>query len=425
MTGGSPVRALNLPAGFLGVATRLSASTLLANLILVGALPLLSRLFGPEDFGVYAFIASIAAVATGASMLRLEIAILSARRPQVADRLLATAVLILPVSTALVAVVCFIFTPEDPAWPAPWLAALCVACLVGAAGLAQAVRNWTLARDRVDSVMTATLLNAAGRSFGQLGLAVPIGGATALVLGDCFGRLLSVASLVRGRWRRLRRLAPLIGRIASTLREHRRFVLFGTPSALLDALGYALLIPAVTYAFGALEAGLVAMAVRLLSVPAQVASGNIGDALQRELTARVAHGHAATQAYLRRWMLRLLAAAVVLVVPIAVVCGMFADLILGVQWAALGSVAPWLAVQWILAFAIAPASRVLLVGDGQREKLLYDLLAAIVPLVLLLSQVPHGLERAVAAYVIGHAATYVLYAVLIDRCAARLDRRGA
>ena len=67
----------------------------------------------------------------------------------------------------------------------------------------------------------------------------------------------------------------------------------------------------------------------------------------------------------------------------------------------------------------------LLVGDGQREKLLYDLLAAIVPLVLLLSQVPHGLERAVAAYVIGHAATYVLYAVLIDRCAARLDRRGA
>lgn len=412
-------------AAFVADAARLSVATLVAHVILVAALPAISRLYGPAEFGGYALVTSVASVLGGAAMLRLDAAILSTGlRRQVAHRLLVGAVTILPVTAASAAVLLLLFQPDPAAAPAVLLAGL-AALLVLANGLAQVTRAWALAQGRLNDIVAATLFSAACRAGGQIALAWPLGGSSALVLGECLGRFAAVLRVLRGQARRLPRLARLGRRIGRTLAEHRRFVLFGTPSALLDALGYAALVPAVAYAFGAVEAGLVAMAVRLLSVPGQVVSGNFGDTIQRELASRAQRSGDAAQRLLRFWALRLLALGVAVIAPIAAVCSAFAGLLLGAEWAGMGPIVPWLALHWICAFAIAPVSRVVLVADGQRRKLVYDVLAATLPLGLFFLLAASGLAKAVAAYSLGHVFCYGVYWLLIDRCSRSLDRVGA
>jgi O-antigen/teichoic acid export membrane protein len=167
------------------------------------------------------------------------------------------------------------------------------------------------------------------------------------------------------------------------------------------------------------------MAVRLLSVPGQVVSGNFGDTIQRELASRAQRSGDAAQRLLRFWALRLLALGVAVIAPIAAVCSAFAGLLLGAEWAGMGPIVPWLALHWICAFAIAPVSRVVLVADGQRQKLVYDVLAATLPLGLFFLLAASGLANAVAAYSLGHVFCYGVYWLLIDRCSRSLDRVGA
>jgi O-antigen/teichoic acid export membrane protein len=405
-------------AVFVSDAARLTLATIVANLVIVSALPLLSRLYQPLDFGNYGTVASVAAAAAGAAA-RLDLAMLSATSRRAVDRCFAAAVVFLPLSALVVALLGALVVPAAGGGMTASPAASAAAAIVTCAGVMQVLRCWRLARSEVRSAMGGTVANSTARTAAQL--ALPATGAAGLVIGECVGRIAGAIYLIYGRARRLRRVLQLVKRLPSTLRAHRHHIVYGVPSLIVDSLGYVVLVPAVAHAFGVAVAGLVAMAVRLLSLPSQMISCNVGDTLQRELALRAAGATGNCASLLRTSLWRLLGLGAVLVGPIALLAPWYVVPLLGDAWRGMISVMPWLGVQWVLGFAIAPLSRVLLVGDGQRQKLLYDLAAAALPAGLMLWAADRGLAHAIAAYSAGHVVAYALHLVLILRCAHRLD----
>ncbi|MDL1863028.1 hypothetical protein FBR04_18670 [Betaproteobacteria bacterium PRO7] len=412
---------MRFSAVFVGDAARLTLATIVANLVIVAALPLLSRLYRPLDFGNYGTVAAVAAAAAGAAAARFDLAMLSATSRRAVDRCFAAAVVFLPLSALVVALLGALVVPAAGGGMTAGLAALAAAAIVTCAGLMQVLRCWRLARSDVRSAMGGTVANSTVRTAAQLALALPASGAAGLVVGECVGRIAGAIYMIRGRARRLRRALQLVKRLPSTLRANRNHIVYGVPSSIVDSLGYVVLVPVVAHAFGVAVAGLVAMAVRLLSLPSQMISGNVGDTLQRELALRAVRATGNCASLLRTSLWRLLGLGAVLVGPIALLAPWYVVPLLGDAWRDMIPVMPWLGMQWALGFAIAPLSRVLLVGDGQRQKLLYDLVAATLPAGLLLWAADRGLVDAIAAYSAGHIVAYALYWVLILRCAQRLD----
>lgn len=412
---------MRFSAVFVGDAARLTLATIVANLVVVAALPLLSRLYRPLDFGNYGTVAAIAAAAAGVAAARLDLAMLSATSRRAVDRCFAAAAVFLPLSAMVVALLGALLVPSAAGGMTAGLAALAAAAIVTCAGLMQVLRCWRLARSDVRSAMGGTVASSAVRTAAQLALALPASGAAGLVGGECLGRIAGAIYMIRGRTRRLKRALRLVKRLPSTLRANREHIVYGVPSSIVDSLGYVVLVPVVAYAFDIAVAGLVAMAVRLLSLPSQMISGNVGDTLQRELALRAAGATGNCASLLRTSLWRLLGLGAVLVGPIALLAPWYVVPLLGDAWRDMIPVMPWLGMQWALGFAIAPVSRVLLVGDGQRQKMLYDLAAATLPVALLLWAADRGLADAIAAYSAGHIVAYALYWVLIWRCAQRLD----
>jgi len=66
---------------------KLSSSTLLAQVLLIISSPLLTRLYSPEDFGVFAFFIGIIGVLSTITNLRYEQAIIIPKKDSLANQL--------------------------------------------------------------------------------------------------------------------------------------------------------------------------------------------------------------------------------------------------------------------------------------------------------------------------------------------------
>ncbi|VFR50072.1 O-antigen flippase Wzx [plant metagenome] len=226
--------------------------------VLLLATPLLARMYSPEDFGVYATLAAIAAVAATLMALRFDAAIPATEDDQVLPIFHAALVLVLVFTLASVAV--FTLFPEMLAGYAvtsvPLYLMAVTAGLMGAVNVYQAlyVRRGEFGR-------------VAGIKFFQPFFFALIGLWGVLGLSDAFVAswvliLLFAVWGARGSWAGASRQASLRAAMAA-----RRYPLVSAPTALLDAASLALPLLFIAHAFGEADAGNYSQVQRLLAAP--------------------------------------------------------------------------------------------------------------------------------------------------------------
>ena len=252
--------------------------TLLAGGALAQALPLLlgpwlTRLYSPEDFGLYHLFAAVAANVAVVACARYEFALPMARDDDEATalrtlclRLLAASVL----SSAAAGLGWALWA--GVLWPL-WLPAA-----VGALGLLSlATLNATRAQ-RFRSLAIARVVQHGGGALAQ-GLAGLLqAGVAGLIAAPIAAALAAVAALgwpgparaARERW-------------LAVARAHRSFPLLNTPHAFLGALQDTLAVALVAASLGPAAAGAWGLALRYLKAPATLVGGAVSQALYPRL----------------------------------------------------------------------------------------------------------------------------------------------
>ncbi len=260
----------------------------LAYAIPLLALPILSRLYSPEQFGVVGSVTALAALSALFLTLRYELAIVLPQDDQEAEIIAAVTsamalAAIVPMTVVLWALAAVLGGSgsdvdrvlEVASWIPPY------AILIGWTQVGTCLAN----RYRMyPSIASASV----SQQVGIAGLAALLGvvarGGSGLVVARVAGQALAVAIFVAAHLRWMRRLPALLRdpRRLALLREHYRFPVFNVPYSLLGTFSREALVLLFT-GFGNLAAaGHYGLARLLLMAPASLLSASLSQLFYRE-----------------------------------------------------------------------------------------------------------------------------------------------
>lgn len=271
--------------------TAILSGTMIGQVATFFALPILSRLYSPEQFGVLAMISSLCAISLPVALLRLDGAsVLPADDRDVAPLMVASAVALAVVAVLLAVMVGFTSLGDSSreggtgflVWAVP-----ATLILMGTMSFlsALAVRSRHYSRVASRNTIQSLGITASQLAFAPPHHILPMNG---LVLGTISGSALGTAALSpygRRYWRRCHVAEPW-----EAVRKYWRFPTIFAPTAALTLAAQQGPILLATYCFTTSAAGQVAMAERIVAVPLALVGTAIGTVFEGEMSRKIRDG---------------------------------------------------------------------------------------------------------------------------------------
>lgn len=369
-----------LSGAFLRDVLKLSLGTLGGRLIALAALPLLTRLYTPDDFALLAVYLAIVSTVTVAACLRLEIAIPLAKNDDDAANLLALALTALALVTGTVLLLVLIMPDRIAYWlgqPAIkrflWLVPLGIAF----AGTYSAMQFWTTRARRFGSIARTRV----GQAAAGVAVMLSLGWAGVAPLGLLLGNMLNIGSggfslglqSLRNDRDKLQVASPR--RMKETLRHYRRYPIYSTPEALFNMAGVQIPILLIAASAGA-EAGFLLLAMQVMTAPMTLLGSSISQVYMSRAPEALREGALAefTLAIMRRLLIWGIG-------PLIIIGGLaptIFPLIFGEAWARAGVIIAWLVPWMAMQFVASPVSMVMFVVGRQRAMLALTTFGAVI-----------------------------------------------
>lgn len=364
-----------VPGGTFGHnVVRLASGTAIGQLLLFLAVPVLTRLYTPADYGALAVYSSTLTVLVVLASLRYEAAIPLPQDEDTAASLLTLTFMLLLAMALLVSLLVWIAGDEFfvamkvPALvPYRWLIPL---GFIGA-GVYQAVSYWAIRHREFGRVARTKLTQGLGQVVAQVGLGVAGVGAPGLLMGDVVGRVAGGGGLALLALRGYRRARVTRASIVAAASRYRRFPLLTTWSGLLNV--GSLQLPSVLFSasFGAAAAGRYALSFKMLVLPTMLVGQAVGQVfLSRAAT--LAREPERLRQLTERTALTLFACGLPVFGALALAGPQLFAVLMGDEWDAAGRyaqlLAPWFAV-WLVS---SPISGLLSVREWQGSALTFS-----------------------------------------------------
>lgn len=262
---------------FLRKLSILASGTVLGQALVILSSPLLTRLFTPEEFGLFAVFAGLAGIAGGLAGLRYEFAIpVMEADADAAALTVVTALVALVVALVLAWLIWafgdwFVDVVNAPALD-PWLWLLPPAVLVW--GLGTALTYWSVRRRTYTVNAVNRTLQLGSQAGSQIGLGWLGTGGVGLIMGYTLGYAVRLGHFLHRLPAADRRL--MTSQPPATLwrkaRENWRYPAFGCPSAAFQSIcqhAPAILLAAL---YGPVLAGFYALSQRIMGLPVRMLS---------------------------------------------------------------------------------------------------------------------------------------------------------
>ncbi|MGC7405629.1 lipopolysaccharide biosynthesis protein [Pandoraea pneumonica] len=402
---------------------RLASGTILAQVLMIAATPILTRIYNPSAFGVMAVFSSAYAIVIGFTTFKYDAAVILPRAHRNAARITLLVVILATLLSAVVAVAAsaldatgLVTIPFSVAW---------LVCALWLGATYTLTQQWSA---RIANYRYYARSQVLGTVF-NVGIGLLCGwlwGGTAnfLILGFTAGLAVSLLYMCWefGVWKLPR--TPLKGK--SMIRQaaaYRQFPLLVLPTALLTTIGTSSipLILSANYSLG--EVGAFAVANRLLLVPAALIGGALTEAFRAEFVSRVRERKSAGDLYGKTLRVLVLVAAPAFGL-LALLAPMLFLHIFGVNYAASGVIGRAVALALFAQFINTPFAYVFVALRKPGIGLLAQVGTTVVPLTALAICASRGVPLTPALYVYSAiTALGVLVAqIAVYRLCAHADR---
>lgn len=364
----------------------LVGGTSAAQLLMILAAPLLTRLFAPEDFGVLAVYGSLLALIGVFASLRYELAIPLPEDDAEAASVAVLSLLLVALTTVLSgALVALLGTAIAEVLGLQALAGYLWLLPAGVllSGTYNVLCYWSVRNRRFSAIARARICQSVVTLIIQFA-AFKLGG-LALMLGQVAGQGAGAATLARPA------LAMSVFRLVSwggvwkaTVR-YRRFPVFSSGAGFANIAGLQLLPILLVPIFGAAIVGLYALAYRILALPMSLVGGAVGQVLfssAAESYRTDKLGFLVIDIYEKLSRIGL-PATLMLVLAGPYVFG----IVFGEEWAEAGQIASWMAPWFYFQFVSSPLSAAIFSATERQQ---YMLAFQIVMFVLRLLAIASG-----------------------------------
>jgi len=357
----------------------LASGNVIAQALTIGASPILTRLFTPDEYGLFGLLISLSAPFVGIAALRYELAIVTAKDDDTAAKILILSCGIVFIMGSLAAVACGLGRDWITAVvEGPDLKGLIwwVPILIWINGTYGVLTYWSVRRKQYKR-QAASQVSA---SLCTLGVQISAGlaslGSIGLVTGRALGSLIGAGVVSFPIWKDDRALikSELSNMKAFGLievaKENSQFPKYNAPHDVINTLSRASIPYTLAPFFGVELVGFYLLADRVLNMPSTIVSGSIRKVFYQ--TASDLHNKG--KSFCRLFISTVGGMALMGIVP-ATILMFYApeifSIVFGVEWTKAGEMTQWLTVWWFVAFVAGPAVNALIVLQLQKYLLIF------------------------------------------------------
>jgi lipopolysaccharide exporter len=412
------------PNSFLRRAGVLSGGSALGHLFTLAISPLLTRLYGPSDFGTLGLFTSYLAVAGCAVALQYETSIVSATNDRDATYLmLAATLLTIPTSVLAGGTLWILIRFSLLGFGGlNWYAPVCLSFVMCFVGIFVSLRYWNLRKHEFREVSRAVVTQSAARAFIQAAAGALHLHDAGLIFGETLGRGVGMGRMFTKVLPDLRVFASQFewSECRRVLWRNRKFPFLSLPSSLMDALCVSLALPMLIHLYGAASGGYYSLVWRAIALPSVLITLAVADTFhsQAAFFARE-RPHDILGLFARTSLTLLLIGLIPFTIFICWGQPLFRT-IFGSQWATSGAIAALIAPWYLAQFVTNPVSRVVLVLNGQETKLAWDALCILsIPAVFYVARVTQmEVLHTIRLLSLVNTALYVAYFLVLLRVIA-------
>lgn len=346
----------------------LVGGTAFAQLITIILLPVLTRLYSPEDFGVLAVYLSFVSLISVVSCLRLEIAIPIPKEDKDAVALFVLSLGSVVVVTLLTTIGTILFLDQiDQATQGKmtnyiWL----IPFSVFFSGIYAALQYWATRKKAFSLVAKTRLSQAIGCSSTQIGF----GYAGWSPIGLLIGQLVNTGAGIIGLSRYfIKNGSDLFKKISikelkSVFRQYDRFPKYSTWEAFANS--GAIQIPVILIAYYAVsaEAGFLMLAMRLLSAPMSLIGGAVAQVYLAEASEKNYEGQ--LRQFTHKTVINLAKIGTPPILFAGVAAPFLIPIIFGEEWQRAGILISWMSPWFLMQFITSPVSMALHITNNQK-----------------------------------------------------------
>lgn len=401
---------------FLNNVLTLMTGAVIAQAVPIAIIPILTRIFTPEDFGLLAIysaaVSILGAIVTG----RYDVAIMLPENDEDARVLLQISVLVSAIVSLTIYVPVSIFNSQISKFLgnddiAAWLYLIPISVFV--TGLYQALTYWNNRVGRFKNTALSRVVQSLFQGSAQtiLGFIQLMGG---LIWGQVIGLFFGGGYLLKKD-----RVDKLIfdkieaNKIKEQIIKYQKYPKYGVIGALCDASAVQMPVLMLTKFYSSSVTGMFSLTFRILNMPASIISSSIAQVLFQKVV-EISHSEPEK---LNKYIIKLFILLFITCLPIVPILFIWGEplfsIVFGQQWGQAGVYAGYLVIAVAIRFAVSPLSAVLGLEKNIKMGVLWQAFYLCTITVTLYFSSALSIEEFLIAFVVHEVVLYLIYFFLI------------
>lgn len=407
---------LDAQGGFLKSVSVLAGGTAFAQALGVLILPIITRLYTPEEFAVFAVYTSILGILSVAVCLRFEIAIPLPEKDEDALSLFILAILSNGVITILITILIFSFQePILDAMQQPHLKPFVWFIPIGVffAGVYNALQFWTTRKKQFSTIAKTRMTQSVASSTVQIGVGYFGFGVIGLLFGQVINFSAGIIRLFISFWAETKHLFSKISiaQIKENWKKYDKFPKYSTFESLANTA--AIQLPVIIIAAAAIgpEAGYLMLAMKVIAMPMGLIGGAIGQVYLAHAPDYYNKGE--LKQYTIQTIKQIAKITILPLILIGVIAPFIFPLVFGDGWAKAGYMLLWMIPWFIMQILSSPVSMSLHVTGNQKTALILQIIGLVIRVGGLLLISINFFEWAFEYYAVSGFIFYLIYLVTV------------
>ncbi len=373
------------------VLTLMTGATI-AQAIPIVISPILTRIYTPEDFGVFALYMAITSIMAVVATGRYELAIMLPKKDKDAINIVALSIIIAFFVSFISLIIVFIFNTQitnllgNPEI-SNWLYFIPITVLF--TGIYQSINYWSNRKKQYRRLATNRVIQSGTTTTTNLGMGFNGFESSGLILGRVLGQGVATAILGKLIWKedsyKLKEVKKL--KIFSLMKRYKKLPIYNLPNALIDGFRLSGISILIAKFFTTATLGQFSLAWQMAQTPISLIGGSLSQVFFQKVSS-------SKKSDLHRIVIKFILQASIVAAPIFLLIYLFAvDIfifVFGENWKLAGEAAsvmtPWL----FLNFLTSPLSILFITLNKQDILLIFAILYMIIPLSIFYFFKEHG-----------------------------------
>lgn len=389
----------------------LMTGTTIAQAMPIAISPILTRIYTPEDFGIFAIYMAVVSIISIIATGRYEMAIMLPKEEEDVTSIVKLTLLILSTITVILFLIVIIFNQTitnliENKEISNWLYFLPISIFL--VGLYQ-VYNYLLIREKnFKRLSTNKIIVSATNASTQLGYGIIISNGFGLLFGNIISYIISIYFIIKSKV--VNKYFNFKGNsIKKVAKEYQNFPKYDVPSVLVNVVANQLPILALGKYFGLGVVGLYSLMYKVLMMPISLLSSTVLDVFKQRATEDYNKYGNCKDIYIKTFKSLVLLG----IVPFTIL-GVWAPeifaFVFGDKWRVAGEFAQLMTPVLYLKLIVSPLSYTLYIVGKQKLNLIGQICLLIVTIISITLGIYYNSEdRMLESFALSYSLIYVLY----------------